>query len=109
LLLGRIELVLVELDADVELDAMECTEVADAKIVSCTDLANGYNGRCKIEQRAGGAVRGNASEWCKQSPSKQRRHGCAKSVRMKSVPRACDAKMRSVNEAHLDRSHGTDA
>jgi hypothetical protein len=73
----------VELDADVELDAMECTEVADAKIVSCTDLANGhgrriehgYNGRYKIEHRAGGAGGGNASEWCKRSPSKQRRHG----------------------------------
>jgi hypothetical protein len=44
LLLGRIELVVVELDIGVELDATECTEVAGTKLVDNTDLCNGHGG-----------------------------------------------------------------
>lgn len=40
MLLGRTELVFVEIDADTELDAMECSEVASAELVDSTDLGN---------------------------------------------------------------------
>jgi hypothetical protein len=52
LLLGQMELVLVELEAGAELDVTECAEVAGAKIVGCTDLSSS-SGR-RMERGRGG-------------------------------------------------------
>ena len=42
LLLGRMELIVVDLNTDVELDATECTVVTGAALITDTNLSSGH-------------------------------------------------------------------
>jgi hypothetical protein len=58
LLLGRMELVVVELNAGLELDAMEYAEVAGAELDSGTDLGSGHSRRMEARDTGGGGAGG---------------------------------------------------
>jgi hypothetical protein len=58
LLLGRMELVVVELNAGLELDAMEYAEVVGAELDSGTDLGSGRSRRMEARGTGGGGASG---------------------------------------------------
>jgi hypothetical protein len=70
----------MELDANAELDPIECSEVSDAELVGGTDLGSGHgmrmergrDGRREFGRRAGSLGRGGTGEQRRQSPSCER-------------------------------------